>query len=173
MDNALSHISVQEVIWEKAVEESGFNLEINRKPPHSLYLKVMDLWYFKNIQSLQYNTSTRQWRSLLKKWILLFKDLDTITLTNIFIKWKLNILKIIDVEGNNTYIIPHKNRNTLDHICLVINTVFISCIVMDKIKFNNVRNKTQITKWTRTLTTRIMTRFLIRIKRRSRKLFLI
>ena len=97
MDNAPSHFQGNERNWENAVEKTGLDIEIKNQPSQSPDLNVLDLGYFNSIQSLQKSIRCDKVDDLIEYVKKSFDDLDRKNLRNIFVMWKLVMLKIIEV----------------------------------------------------------------------------
>ena len=93
-----------------------------------------------------------------------FEELDRKNLRNIFIMWQMVMLKVIEVEGDNTYKILRKIMHLLEEYGLVKTTVLISEEMVERIIIGGQK---KITNWTlpkgHPLMTRSNTKCLIRI----------
>ena len=147
MDNAPSHIDGTEREWIEDVQKTGLPIEISRHPECSPDINVLDLGYFNSIQSLQHKTRSYTIQQLIYNVIKSFQDLEVTTLSNIFVTWKIIMLKIIQTEGYNTYKMPHKRRYHLEKSGIVTTTVVVNNSIMDLILKYPQRNQVKITNY--------------------------
>ena len=102
MDNSPSHFQGNEMDWENEVEKTGMDIVIKNQPSQSPDLNVLDLGYFNSIQSPQQRIRCETVDDLIEAVEKSFDDLDRKNLRNIFVMWQIVMLKIIEVEGDNT-----------------------------------------------------------------------
>ena len=77
-----------------------------------------------------------------------YESLEVSKLIQIFLMWKLVMLKIIEEKGDNTYIMPHKKKSLLEKEGMVKTMVVIGDDLMDKISREHIlENQTTITKY--------------------------
>ena len=62
-----------------------------------------------------------------------YVELDNRKLVNIWMTWKLVMLEVIRVGGDNTYVIPHINKSKLEKEGLVRTEVLIKEDVKEKV----------------------------------------
>ena len=162
MDNASPHITNEDKDWEAAVKVSGIKIRIKHQPPNSPDLNVLDLGYFNSIQSLQQQHKMRKIEDLVESVSESYESLSVTPLHNIWITWKLIMLKVIEVEGDNTYVLPHKNRSLLEKFGLIQTNVVIDDDMMRKIESLQDERQKLITGYF-PMMTRSRTQCLIRI----------
>ena len=77
-----------------------------------------------------------------------YVELDNRKLVNIWMTWKLVMLEIIKVGGDNTYVIPHINKAKLEKEGLVRTEVLIKEDVKEKVdEFIRGKNQKEITTY--------------------------
>jgi len=65
-DNAMPHIHVDDSAFNTAGKLDGFDIELKCQPPNSPNLNVLDLGYFKAIQSLKHQVVPENIEQLVK-----------------------------------------------------------------------------------------------------------
>ena len=144
------------------------DIQISNQPSQSPDLNVLDLGYFNSIQSLQQRIRCETVDDLIEAVEKSFVDLDRKNLRNIFVMWQLVMLKVIEVEGDNTYKMPRKTLHSLEDDGLVKTTVVVSDEMVERIL---VGGQKKINNWTlpkgNPLMTRSKTKCLIRIDKSS------
>ena len=92
-----------------------------------------------------------------------FNNLSMSPLHNIWITWQLVMLQIILSDGDNTYVLPHKNKCLLERDGLIKTNVVISEDIVQKIKdIPHLNNQKLITGYFR-MKTRSISKCLIRV----------
>ena len=92
-----------------------------------------------------------------------YRDIRINQLHNIWITWKLVILRVIECNGDNTYVLPRKNRGVLERDGTLKTTVVVGDELMKKIGDEMVlENQKLITGYFR-MKTRSITKCLIRV----------
>ena len=93
----------------------------------------------------------------------LYRDLSINQLHNIWITWKLVMLRVIECNGDNTYVLPLKNRGVLERDGILKTTVVVGDDLMKKIDDDLLlENQKLITGYFR-MKTRSITKCLIRL----------
>ena len=110
LDNASPHIKDDDVDCRQEVDKSGIKLKIKHHPYSSPELNVLDLGYFTAIQSLKHQIQSTTIEDLVENVKDSYTYLIINQLHNIWITWKLVMLKVIESNGDNTYVFPHKKR---------------------------------------------------------------
>ena len=94
----------------RAFLDSGLNIKLVKQPPQSPDLNVLDLGYINSIQILQKTKVCREVEDLVSGVFSYYVELENMKLVNIWMTWKLVMLEIIKVGGDNTYVLPHVNK---------------------------------------------------------------
>ena len=124
---------------------------------------MLDLGYFNSIQSLQKQSKMTTIDKLVSCVVDSFNNLSMSPLHNIWITWQLVMLQIILSDGDNTYILPHKNKCLLERDGLIKTNVVISEDIVQKIKdIPDLNNQKLITGYFR-MKTRSISKCLIRV----------
>ena len=98
----------------RAFLDSGLKIELEKQPPQSPDLNVLDLGYFTSIQDLQKTKGCKNVDNLVGNVISSYEELAPSRLINIWVTFKLVMLEIIKVKGKNTYVLPHINKLSLE-----------------------------------------------------------
>lgn len=104
--------NAQPVLKEELVKE-GWTLQFKSQPPISPDLNVLDLGFFNSIQALQHQMVTRNIDELISAVEAAFQQLDRDTLDSVFLTLQTCMENIMLTNGNNSYKIPHINKEKL------------------------------------------------------------
>ena len=164
MYNAGSHrIDNEDKDCTEAVRNSGLNIKIINQPSNSPDLNVLDLGYFNSIQSLQQQSKMTTIDKLVSCVVDSFNNLSMRPLHNIWITWQLVMLQIILSDGDNTYVLPHKNKCLLERDGLIKTNVVISEDIVQKIKDTPDLNNQKLINCYFRMKTRSLSKCLIRV----------
>ena len=129
--------------------------DINQ-PANSPDLNVLDLGYFNAIQSFQHQRRSTSIEELVENVQQSYNDLSINQLHNIWITWQLVMLRVIECNGDNTYVLPRKNRGVLERDGILKTTVVVGDDLMKKIDDDiTLENQKLITVYFRMKTRRI------------------
>lgn len=103
----------EELIWEG--QRDGWNIQLECQPPNSPDLNVLDLGYFRSIQSLQHQRPSTTVDGLLQTVKNSFESLDKESLESIFLTLQACTLEMLKRKGNNDYTLPHLGKKKLSH----------------------------------------------------------
>ncbi|KAJ4427364.1 hypothetical protein ANN_24985 [Periplaneta americana] len=84
-DNEHPHISPNDPTWMDAAAASGITLELVCQPPNNLDMNVLDLGYFRAIQSLQHQSAPQTTDELIAAIETAFSQLTRNKLNNVFL----------------------------------------------------------------------------------------
>ncbi|ETP51183.1 hypothetical protein F442_03611 [Phytophthora nicotianae P10297] len=112
-DNAKPHVSVDDPDIMAAGRSGGWDIRMRCQPPNSPDLNVLDLGYFRSIQSLQYQTECRGVEALLDAVNGAFSAMKADTLNKIFMTLQTCMECIIRANGGNNYKTPHRGKDAL------------------------------------------------------------
>ncbi|XP_074301124.1 uncharacterized protein LOC141632478 [Silene latifolia] len=109
-DNARSHISNNDPDFREAASSDGWNIQLVQQPPNSPDLNVLDLGFFRAIQSLQTLTNSYKLNELVVAVKTVFDNLEVIKLNYVFITMQgcnaENITELVDaVMSDSPYLI--------------------------------------------------------------------
>nr|GME01584.1 Transposase, Tc1-like protein [Ipomoea batatas]GME17943.1 Transposase, Tc1-like protein [Ipomoea batatas]GME18569.1 Transposase, Tc1-like protein [Ipomoea batatas] len=113
-DNARPHISVNDAEFLEAAQKDGFDIRLTCQPPNSPNMNVLDLGFFRAIQSLQYQEAPRNVDELVVATQKAFDDISIESLSNVFLTLQLCMVEVMKRFGGNNYKIPHINKQKLE-----------------------------------------------------------
>ncbi|XP_041994188.1 uncharacterized protein LOC121744667 [Salvia splendens] len=112
-DNAKPHIHHNDADFLAVASTDGFKFHIRCQPPQSPDCNVLDLGYFRAIQSLQDDKVAKGVDELLRNVHSSFDELSPYTLNNVFLTLQGCLTEILKVQGCNGYKTPHMNKERL------------------------------------------------------------
>ncbi|KAL4590609.1 hypothetical protein LXL04_003546 [Taraxacum kok-saghyz] len=113
-DNAKPHIDVNDSEFLEAASRDGFDIRLTFQPPNSPDLNVLDLGFFRAIQSLQEQEVLGTIDELVNAVQTSFERMQSQQLNNVFLTLQTCMKEIIKVQGGNNYQIPHIGKNRLE-----------------------------------------------------------
>ncbi|XP_042065382.1 uncharacterized protein LOC121808885 [Salvia splendens] len=112
-DNVKPHLRAADQLFETLASTDGFEFHLISQPPNSPDTNVLDLGYFRAIQSLQDDKMATSIDDLLRNVFTSFEELSPQTLNRVFITLQSCLTTILQVHGKNDYKIPHMNKDRL------------------------------------------------------------
>ncbi|XP_074287904.1 uncharacterized protein LOC141613067 [Silene latifolia] len=112
-DNVRPHITNKDADFKRAATEDEWNIEFSYQPPNSPDLNVLDLGFFRAIQSLQQKKKSKVVSELVENTTKAFDDLEVIKLNYVFITLQACMLEIMQLKGGNDYPVPHMHKSKL------------------------------------------------------------
>ncbi|KAL4581255.1 hypothetical protein LXL04_017465 [Taraxacum kok-saghyz] len=112
-DNAKPHIDVNDSEFIEASSRDGFDIRLCNQPPNSPDLNVLDLGFFRAIQSLQEQEVLHTVDELVSAVQTSFDKMQSHELNNVFLTLQTCMKEIIKVQGGNSYRIPHIGKSRL------------------------------------------------------------
>ncbi|KAL4347250.1 hypothetical protein GQ457_17G012040 [Hibiscus cannabinus] len=113
-DNAKPHIGVDDEEFLQVVSVDDFNFHLFFQPPNSPDLNVLDLGYFRPIQSLQHQESSTTIDELVKAVEKSFDELAAESLNNVFLSLQFCMIETMKIKGGNNYRLPHLSKQRLE-----------------------------------------------------------
>ena len=107
------------------MDKCVIKVKIRNQPANSPDLNVLDLGYFNAIQSFQQQRRSTSIEELVENVQQSYNDLSINQLHKIWIMWKLVMLKVFESNGDNTYVLPCKNRGVLERDGILKTTVVV------------------------------------------------
>ncbi|XP_074318911.1 uncharacterized protein LOC141655747 [Silene latifolia] len=98
-DNARPHIKNSDPDFTAAANQDGWNIELSCQPPNSPDLNVLDLGFFRAIQSLQQRTNCYKLDKLVIEVNKAFANLEVIKLKYVFITLQACMLEVMKRKG--------------------------------------------------------------------------
>ncbi|XP_042067380.1 uncharacterized protein LOC121810697 [Salvia splendens] len=112
-DNAKPHLRAADQQFESLASTDGFEFHLISQPPNSPDTNVLDLGYFRAIQSLQDDKMATSVDDLFRNVFTSFEELSPQTLNRVFITLQSCLTAILQVQGKNDYKISHLNKDRL------------------------------------------------------------
>ena len=106
-DNARVHITNDDPIWQQHNRQGGLTFILTQQPPNSLDCNILNLGFFRSIQSLMHKKMPKNMTELITSVEDAFGELHPKTLTNVWISLQHHLNEILKVKGSNDYIQPH------------------------------------------------------------------
>ncbi|KAF7147220.1 hypothetical protein RHSIM_Rhsim03G0157600 [Rhododendron simsii] len=112
-DNARPHIREFDAEFLEEASKDGFDIRLSFQPPNSPDLNVLDLGFFRAIQSLQYQKAPKNIDELVSVVVSAFEELSPQTLDNVFLTLQACMIEIMKVNGGIGYKVPHIGKGGL------------------------------------------------------------
>jgi hypothetical protein len=112
-DNAKPHISVSDPEFVQAAKEGGWDIRLVCQPANSPDLNILDLGFFRAIQSLQQQITCNNIDDLVSAGENSFLAYPAEKVNKNFLTLQSVMLEIIKCEGNNSYKFPHLKKDML------------------------------------------------------------
>lgn len=112
-DNAKPHIKDDDSIVSEAGRQLRLDLHVLCQPPNSPDFNVLDLGYFRSIQSLQHEEGSANYDELVGAVEKSFEDLKIDKLDDVFLSLQSCITAVLTDAGGNGYTLPHSNKAAL------------------------------------------------------------
>ena len=125
-DNARPHIHEDDTAFNIAGKLDGFDIKLKCQPPNSPDLNVLDLGYFRAIQSLQHQVAPENIEQLVKAVEKSLNDMSIESLSNVFLTLQLCMREVIKCYGGNNYKIPHVGKKRLQREGVILTQFDIS-----------------------------------------------
>ncbi|XP_071699553.1 uncharacterized protein [Rutidosis leptorrhynchoides] len=113
-DNAKTHISVNDSEFLEALSREGVDVRLCFQQPNSPDLNVLDLEFFRAIQSLQEQEALGSIDELVSVVQTSFDRMRSRELNNVFLTLQTCMKEIMKVHGGNNYKIPHIGKSRLE-----------------------------------------------------------
>lgn len=113
-DNARPHITQDDLQWQQVHQRGNFTFILIQQPVNSPDLNILDLRFFRSIQSLMHKKMPNDVDGLLEAVQEAFNELHPQTLHKVWITLQLVMNEILKNKGNNKYQLPHVNKNKLE-----------------------------------------------------------
>ncbi|CAL5349588.1 unnamed protein product [Camellia sinensis] len=112
-DNARPHVDPFDVEFLEAASREGFDIRLSYQPPNNPDMNVLDLGYFRAIQSLQYQEAPTNIDELVYAVEKSFEELSLQTLDHVFVTLQACMLEVMKINGGNNYKLPHMAKTKL------------------------------------------------------------
>lgn len=112
-DNAKPHIDPNDTQFLEYASRVGLNIHLCCQPPNSPDLNILDLGFFRAIQSLQQKEAASTIDELIGAVENSFNEISYENLDHVFLTLQQCMIEIIKNYGGNNYKIPHMGKNRL------------------------------------------------------------
>ncbi|KAK9668658.1 hypothetical protein RND81_13G075800 [Saponaria officinalis] len=109
-DNAKPHISNNDPEFVQAATSDGFNIQLQQQPANSPDLNVLDLGFFRSIQSLQYSRAAKTVDELVMNVQQVYENVKIDSLDNVWLSFQACMVEIMKRRDQNDYSLPHLKK---------------------------------------------------------------
>ncbi|KAK4593626.1 hypothetical protein RGQ29_017650 [Quercus rubra] len=125
-DNAGPHIDPNDAEFLEAASSDGFKIHLSYQPPNSPDMNVLDLGFFRAIQSLQQQEALSTVDELVNAIEKAFNELPPQTLNRVFLGLPQCMIEVIKDFGGNNYKLSKKNWRSKVLFLFNLNVIVIS-----------------------------------------------
>ena len=104
---------IDDELIDSECQKNGWNISFWCQPRNSPDLNVLDLGYFNSIQALQYQNAPKTIDNLIGCVEKSFMDLESNSLSDVFLSLQLVMEQLLDCGGGNKYKLPHISKKKL------------------------------------------------------------
>jgi len=130
-DNAPAHGGALEEVIKDHHETFAWPMQVRRQPPNSPDLNVLDLGYFRSLQTEHYKNSSTCLDSLIASVEVSYQKLDPVVLDNSFRTLCSVMESTMKCGGGNNFKIPHQNKARLRSLDMLPETIECSREVVE------------------------------------------
>ncbi|XP_042011990.1 uncharacterized protein LOC121760375 [Salvia splendens] len=112
-DNATPYITAMDPEFQAVANSDGFRIQLICQPANSPDTNILDLGFFRAIQSLQYEKPCKTVDELVGNVCSSFAELSPQTLNRVFLSLQACLTEILRCRGGNGYKVPHINKDRL------------------------------------------------------------
>ncbi|KAH7835801.1 hypothetical protein Vadar_029964 [Vaccinium darrowii] len=112
-DNAKPHINGLDAQFVEAAFGGGFDIRLSLQPPSSPDMNVLDLGFFREIQSLQHQEAPTTIDELVSAVDKSFEEQSSQSLNQVFLSWQACMVEVMKNFGGNNYKLPHMGKDRL------------------------------------------------------------
>ncbi|KAK9683873.1 hypothetical protein RND81_10G171000 [Saponaria officinalis] len=133
-DNAKPHVKSNDPDFVAVATSDGFNIQLQQQPPNSPDLNVLDLGFFRSIQSLQSSKPCKTVDELVKNVENAYENLSVECLDNVWLSLQACMIETMKMKGHNDYPLPHlkkaaqRRAGTLPRDLIVDDDLVVECI---------------------------------------------
>ena len=113
-DNARPHVDPNDAEFLEAASSDGFNIHLSYQPPNSPDMNVLDLGFFRAIQSLQQQEALSTVDELVNAIEKAFNELPPQSLNRVFLSLQQCMIVVNKDFGGNNYKLPHMGKENLE-----------------------------------------------------------
>ncbi|XP_044325600.1 uncharacterized protein [Triticum aestivum] len=109
-DNATPHLKPSDEVFRRAVEQTGLDIKLIQQPPNSPDLNILDLCFFRSLQSHTDCRAPQSIRELIEGVEEEYQNYDVNTLARSFVTLQSCMREIMREKGGIGYKIPHMQK---------------------------------------------------------------
>ncbi|KAK9725658.1 hypothetical protein RND81_05G160500 [Saponaria officinalis] len=109
-DNVKPHLSGKEKDFIEAATSDGFNIKLTQQPAMSPDLNILDLGFFRSIQSLQDENQAKNVEELVKNVQDAYERETVECLDNVWLSLQACMVEMMKMKGHNNYKLPHLRK---------------------------------------------------------------
>ena len=115
-DGATPHKINNDARWLGFLQEQGLQNKIKlvTQPPNSPDLNINDLGFFRALQTQYHMLCPRNAEQIIEMVLVSYEDYDRRKINRIWVTYQTVMNEIIQCDGDNTYKIPHMNKEKLE-----------------------------------------------------------
>ncbi|XP_021848063.1 uncharacterized protein [Spinacia oleracea] len=113
-DNAKAHILQNDQEWQQHYKQDGFTLILTQQPANSPDCNILDLGFFRSIQSLMHKKMPKTVEDLSGAVTEAYNELHAKTLSNVWMSLQYVGNEILKHKGDKNYQLPHNKKNILE-----------------------------------------------------------
>ncbi|XP_056695070.1 uncharacterized protein [Spinacia oleracea] len=137
-DNARPHIEVDDPQFLEEAKKDGFDMHLICQPPQSPDLNILDLGFFRAIQSIQHQEFPVSVEELIESVIKSYNNYDPNIINMTWLHSMYVMEEILKVKGGNNYKSPHKGKKRLQRLGVLPTYVEVpNELVQDTVHFLN------------------------------------
>ena len=112
-DNAKPHPKPDDPDLIREGDNDGFHIRLVCQPPNNPDMNVLDLGFFRAIQSLQHQQAPNNIDELVKAVVDSFNAMGHDKLKNVFLSLQQCLIEVMKCDGGNNYKLPHMGKEKL------------------------------------------------------------
>ncbi|XP_047257945.1 uncharacterized protein LOC124890142 [Capsicum annuum] len=113
-DNARPHIGNNDLEFIEVARQDGFDIRLCFQTSNSPDLNVLNLWFFREIQSFQYQKAPKNVDELVEAVERSFDEMKAKQLNHVFLTLQSCMIEVMKDSGSNNYKVSHLNKNGLE-----------------------------------------------------------
>lgn len=115
-DNAKPHLVSDDAALNAVLqgEENELSMSMMFQPPNSPDFNVLDLCFFRALQSLTQKKRVRTVQELVQNVEMEWHDYDPTKLNHAFLTYQSVMEEVVKIDGHNDYKIPHMGKDTME-----------------------------------------------------------
>ncbi|KAH6804494.1 hypothetical protein C2S51_032741 [Perilla frutescens var. frutescens] len=135
-DNARPHLDINDAHFVEEAQKDGFDIRLCCQPPNSPDMNVLDLGFFRAIDSLQHQEAPSTIEEFVAAVENSFEKFPTQELNNVFLTLQSYMVEVMKSLDGNNYKIPHMNKPKLIRDGQLPNCIEFETEIIDVAKTN-------------------------------------